>query len=108
MNHRPIRWDLGHFAPSAWPTKRGFESWVGLTCYGYADYFTHKQNAYMQDNGAVAVEVIDLHHDFMDVDKTEVDFFHSEEGHDRSENSVSYDTKIKTIGSSVSKESGSP
>ena len=79
-----------------WPTKRGFESWVGLTCYGYSDYFTHTQDAYTQDDGGDVVEVIDLHHDFMDVDKANVDFFHSEEGHDRSENSVSYDTKIKT------------
>ena len=35
------KWDIGHFAEELWPTRRGFESFFGLTCYGYMDYFTH-------------------------------------------------------------------
>ena len=39
--HMVGKWDLGHFAPALWPQSRGFESFVGLTCYGYVDYSAH-------------------------------------------------------------------
>jgi hypothetical protein len=32
--HMVGKWDLGHFAPSLWPQSRGFDSFVGLICYG--------------------------------------------------------------------------
>mmetsp|Transcript_32043 Transcript_32043/g.41194 ORF Transcript_32043/g.41194 Transcript_32043/m.41194 type:complete len:624 (+) Transcript_32043:56-1927(+) len=35
------KWDLGHYAPSLWPTQRGFESSLHLSCYGYTDYHGH-------------------------------------------------------------------
>jgi arylsulfatase A-like enzyme len=35
------KWDLGHYAKVLWPTERGFDTFFGLTCYGYTDYSTH-------------------------------------------------------------------
>lgn len=35
------KWDLGHYASSLWPTKRGFDSSLHLSCYGFTDYTRH-------------------------------------------------------------------
>jgi hypothetical protein len=35
------KWDLGHYALSLWPAKRGFDQSLFLTCYGYKDYTEH-------------------------------------------------------------------
>lgn len=35
------KWDLGHYSATLWPVYRGFDSFFGLTCYGYDSYFTH-------------------------------------------------------------------
>jgi len=40
------KWDLGHYSEALWPVYRGFDSFFGLTCYGYADYFTHENKGF--------------------------------------------------------------
>jgi hypothetical protein len=39
--HMVGKWDLGHYSKELWPTERGFDSFYGLTCYGYTDYSLH-------------------------------------------------------------------
>ena len=40
------KWDVGHFAEDLWPTKRGFDSWLGLTCRGLENYVTYDNGGY--------------------------------------------------------------
>jgi len=40
------KWDLGHYAVDLWPTERGFDSFYGLSCYGYDDYSTHDNKGF--------------------------------------------------------------
>jgi len=40
------KWDVGHFAEDLWPTNRGFDSWLGLTCRGLENYFTYDNGGY--------------------------------------------------------------
>lgn len=44
--HLVGKWDLGHYANELWPTRRGFDTFYGLTCYGYLDYFTHNNKGF--------------------------------------------------------------
>lgn len=52
--HLVGKWDLGHYATELWPTKRGFDSFYGLACYGYEDYATHANKGFwdLQDISA--------------------------------------------------------
>ena len=40
------KWDLGHFAEQMWPTNRGFDTYLGLTCRGLSSYFTYDNGGY--------------------------------------------------------------
>jgi hypothetical protein len=40
------KWDLGHYSVELWPTERGFDSFYGLSCYGYDDYATHDNKGF--------------------------------------------------------------
>jgi len=35
------KWDVGHYALPLWPTNRGFDASLHLSCYGYTDYNLH-------------------------------------------------------------------
>ena len=58
-SHIVGKWDLGHYTAKMWPQHRGFESFYGLTCYGYDDYSTHTDRGYY-----------DLHSDFHNEKRT--------------------------------------
>lgn len=58
-SHIVGKWDLGHYAAKMWPQHRGFESFYGLTCYGYDDYSTHTDRGFY-----------DLHSDFHNEKRT--------------------------------------
>jgi arylsulfatase A-like enzyme len=55
------KWDVGHYAPSLWPTQRGFDSSLHLNCYGYVDYHNHLNLGGFQDlhDGFANVKVAD-------------------------------------------------
>jgi arylsulfatase A-like enzyme len=59
-SHMIGKYDIGHNTPSAWPQERGFDSFVGLLCYGYIDYAQHL-NEYR------GLPVYDLHDGFANV-----------------------------------------
>ena len=35
------KWDVGHYALPLWPTNRGFDESLHLSCFGYTDYDRH-------------------------------------------------------------------
>jgi arylsulfatase A-like enzyme len=55
------KWDLGHYAPALWPTERGFDSSLHLSCYGYKNYHHHLNLGGYQDlhDGFDNVELAD-------------------------------------------------
>jgi arylsulfatase B/arylsulfatase I/J len=57
------KWDLGHYAKQMWPTERGFDSWLGLTCRGISNYFTYDNGGYndIHRDLAPAPEMMDVY-----------------------------------------------
>ena len=50
------KWDLGHYAQELWPTFRGFDTFYGLSCYGYDNYFTHDNKGFWDLHDFSAIE----------------------------------------------------
>jgi arylsulfatase B/arylsulfatase I/J len=57
------KWDLGHYVKEMWPTERGFDSWLGLSCRGISNYFTYDNGGYsdIHRDLAPAPEMMDIY-----------------------------------------------
>jgi len=50
------KWDLGHYAQELWPTFRGFDTFFGLSCYGFDNYFSHDNKGFWDLHDFTAIE----------------------------------------------------